>query len=707
MADDTAPLRPKSKSSIRRLVRRVSSLTVRLRSRNRNSSPDRTSEQQVEADSEPVQSPCVKSTPVTDTHPVRIDAAGVLDNGCDQIQEGSTDRKDTSCQSRPSAEADVQQALVEVDDNDSGGAGFAEQGILAGPKYAVSMNSSKILGSSARSIEEDIVAAPVPVRNGRTNYPPCAMNRASKPLVADGRVPYTPSAKDEDMDSTTPLEEQAPEFATPEPSLMGLPFEVRRTILGYILRTERNRHTSWPLAQLTSHDFGQVAGRMTTANVTFPSLRDDTRGLVQDFEPKIVGYNLDASVLRVSERLYHEGRTVLCTDNRWLACSGFGTEVTRALRILGLKDVWQVAASQLGNTAFYKPLVGKIKLKVDMQMVKHQNMRCNDDTLLIPLSDLPIAVEAIYRDLCRRSTGFATSKISVQVRRGLRMPKVTSVPMQLACEVVNTIIWPWLGEWIDSVRACDDILSGIKELRFNNAAPLMTGVRVLGRLNVREHAAIQLSSLSDVLTTVELALQSNKTPELVRTLTSVFNQACDAYETLGTSLRASSAPMSLEAQLQRLLAVVAWHIAFFDMDPPCVSMLLSEWTGFRRHQLLFAVKASRLRLRVEGQRVWNIHLMLRIAILCHELGDTDNANEYLHQAVACSDRGALGGARGYSLAMNIIRDTLAASVGEGAASRMLCWRQMVPRDVPLIASIWAESAGYAVRPSVSFSEDRW
>ena len=166
-------------------------------------------------------------------------------------------------------------------------------------------------------------------------------------------------------DSTTPLEEQAPEFATPEPSLMGLPFEVRRTILGYILRTERNRHISWPLAQLTSHDFCQVAGRMTTANVTFTSLRDDTRGLLQDFEPKTVRYDLDASVLRASERLYHEGRTVLCTDNKWLACSGFWQGgLLGPLRILGLKNVWQVTASQLGNTAFYKPLVGKTKLKI-------------------------------------------------------------------------------------------------------------------------------------------------------------------------------------------------------------------------------------------------------------------------------------------------------------------------------------------------------
>ena len=54
-----------------------------------------------------------------------------------------------------------------------------------------------------------------------------------------------------------------------------------------------------------------------------------------------------------------------------------------------------------------------------------------------------------------------------------------------------------------------------------------------------------------------------------------------------------------------------------------------------------------------------------------------------------------------------IRDTLAASVGMGAATRMMCWRQMVPRDVPLIASIWAESAGHAVRPSVSYSENQW
>ena len=707
MADNTAPPRPKSKSSIRRLVRRVSSMTLRLRSGKRNSHSTHTSDEQPEAAPEPVQSPCIESTAIPDAPPVEDNATAVLENSGDQTQEGLTDREHSICQNQPSAEVEVQKAPVEVDNTAFVGAGPAEQSVLAEPKYGVSMDSLRIFDSSAKSMEEDMVAAPVPVRNGRTNYPPCAMHRASKPFVADDRIPYTPSAEIEDADSTTPLENQAPEFATQEPSLMGLPFEVRRTILGYILRTDRNRHTSWPLAQLTSHDFGQLAGRMTTANVTFTSLHDDTRGLIQVFEPKNVGYNLDASVLRASERLYHEGRTVLCTDNKWLACSGFGKEVTRALRILGLKDVWQVTASQLGNTAFYKPLVGKTKLKIDIQLVKHQNMRCNDDTLLIPLSDLPMAVEAIYRDLCRRSTVIATSKISVQVRKRLRMPKAVSVRRQMACEVVNDVIWPWVGEWIDSVRACDDILSGIKELRFNHNALLMTGVRVLGRLNVREHAAIQLDSLSDVLTTVETALQSNKTPELERTLMSVFNQACDAYEALGTSLLAPSDPASLEAQLQRLLAIVAWHVAFFDMDPLSASMPSSEWTGFRRHQLLFAVKASRLRIRAEGQRVWNIHLMLRMANLCHELGDTDNANEYLHQAVTWSDRGALGGARGYSLAMKSIRDALAASVGTGAASRMLCWRQMVPRDVPLVASIWAESAGYAVRPSVSFSENRW
>ena len=103
-----------------------------------------------------------------------------------------------------------------------------------------------------------------------------------------------------------------------------------------------------------------------------------------------------------------------------------------------------------------------------------------------------MAVEAIYRDLCRRSTEIATSKISVQVRSGLRVPKAVSVRRQMAYEVVNDVIWLWLGEWIDSVRACDDILSGIKELRFNNKTqPLMgQASRVLGRLNVREHAAI-------------------------------------------------------------------------------------------------------------------------------------------------------------------------------------------------------------------------
>ena len=115
---------------------------------------------------------------------------------------------------------------------------------------------------------------------------------------------------------------------------------------------------------------------------------------------------------------------------------------------------------------------------------------------------------------------------------------------------------------------------------------------------------------------LRFSLQGNKTPELVRTLTSVFNQACDAYEALGTSLLAPSDPASLETQLQRLLAIVAWHIAFFDMDRLSASMPPSEWTGFRRHQLLFAVKASRLRIRAEGQRVWNLHLMLRIANLC-------------------------------------------------------------------------------------------
>ena len=47
--------------------------------------------------------------------------------------------------------------------------------------------------------------------------------------------------------------------------------------------------------------------------------------------------------------------------------------------------------------------------------------------------------------------------------------------------------------------------------------------------------------------------------------------------------------------------------------------------------------------------------------------------------------------RGYIMTTKSIRDTLAASVGMGAATRMMCWRQMVPRDVPLIASIWAES----------------
>ena len=605
-------------------------MTLGLASGKRNSKPKHMPEQRPEAAPKPVQSPYVKSTPTPSAYSVKDNAAGILENSCDQIHGGLTDRENDICQNQPSAAVEGQHTLVELDKTCSGGAEFAEQSVLVDSEQATRLSNSRIFESSARSVGAGIVAAPVSLRDSRANDPPCAMNRASKPFVADDRIPYILSAKVEDTDSTSPLENKAPEFATQEPSLLGLPVEVRRTILGYILRTERNRHASWPLAQLTSRDFCQVAWRMTTANVTFTSLRDDTRGLVQDFEPKTLGHNLDASVLRVSERLYHEERTVLCTDNKWLACSGFGKEVTRALRILGLKNVWQVTASQLGNTAFYKPLVGKTKLKVDMQLVKHQNMRCNDDTLLIPLSDLPMAVEAIYRDLCRRSTETATSKISVQVRIGLRAPNVTSVLMQPICEVVNAVIWPWLGEWIDSVRACDDILSGIKELRFSNNAPPMIDVRALGRLNVREHAAIQLSSLSDILTTGEIALQNNKLPDAVRTLTSVFNQACDAYEALGTSLLALSAPLSLEAQLQRLLAVVAWHIAFFDMDPLSASLLLSEWTGFRRHQLLFAVKAIRLRTRVEGQTLWNIHLMLRIAALCHDLGDTDNANEYLH-----------------------------------------------------------------------------
>ena len=133
MADNTAPLRSKSKSSIRRLVKRVSSMTLGLRPGKRNSNPKHTSEQQLEAAPEPVQSPCVKSTPVPKSHSVKDNAASVLENGCDQVQEGLTDRENESCQSQPLAEVEVQQPLVEVDENDAGGAGSAERRVLPKP----------------------------------------------------------------------------------------------------------------------------------------------------------------------------------------------------------------------------------------------------------------------------------------------------------------------------------------------------------------------------------------------------------------------------------------------------------------------------------------------------------------------------------------------------------------------------------------------
>jgi hypothetical protein len=176
-----------------------------------------------------------------------------------------------------------------------------------------------------------------------------------------------------------------------EPTLLGLPFEVRTIILDYALSIDRRRveHSSY-WRELSEGEFDWMVGRIDPWDTYIYSYSDRERS--QKGYKKNVVCELDFSLMLSSKQCYEEGLEIMRYQNRFVQIDGWMDENYEALAELGNIPIWAYQPVWNEETLLAQPLPCKVEpvLRLAYESRRHGG------SIFISIKDFPLVSKSLY-----------------------------------------------------------------------------------------------------------------------------------------------------------------------------------------------------------------------------------------------------------------------------------------------------------------------
>ena len=348
-------------------------------------------------------------------------------------------------------------------------------------------------------------------------------------------------------------------------------------------------------------------------------------------------YHIEAAVTTSCRQLASEGNDILYFENVFAVIAGLAEEDLCLLSMMGVTTQFTISSLD-----YQRKFLGSRGDATSPRRISpivigmHLDAERSKEVLLVPMTELHLALDACQqiaygRNTYRRQRG----RVGISLSSRIKIPEIYHHPAHevqmfwrqelvswfstqlspLAVDFRTTYRWTYNETPFDMDPLRKDIYDAQTE-------PLEA------RMQQRAHALI------DRVRRIQEHMQSGvgSKLEVMKAFMFVVRQAGYTIWTLDHT-PAEQWTSSLRNEIEQAVAGASWHVAFLDLrfehdlDKDAKAFVL-------QHQFFHAFLAQAINERRGRDRIWDVHILLRLASLSDDMEQYDEAKEYLLKAVS-------------------------------------------------------------------------